>query len=253
METTLHRQLKQQYAESETQTEVRLGRYRIDACRDSELIEIQHGSLAAIRDKVQYLLSEGYSLRIVKPMIARRLLVGLSKKNGSEISRRYSPKRCELHDIFHELIYFTRTFPHPGLVIEVPLVHIEEWRYPGHGKRRRWRKNDFQVQDQFLVETIETHEFHTARDMANILPRPLPKPFHTGHLAKGLNVDRWTAQRIAYCLRHFGSVRQVGKQGNAVLYEVPPRGRIVKKRRAVKKRRRVVSQRPNTATRPSKS
>ena len=239
METTLHRQLKQQYAEHDSQTEVRLGRYRIDACRNSELIEIQHGSLASIRDKVRDLLSEGYSLRVVKPMIARRLLVRLNEKNGHEVSRRYSPKRCAVHDIFHELIYFTRTFPHPGLTLEVPLVHIEEWRYPGHGKRRRWRKNDYQVQDQFLVETMAAHEFRTARDMAATLPKDLPKPFHTGHIAEALQVDRSTAQRIAYCLRHFGSVRQVGKQGNTILYEIPPRGRFVKKRRTVKKRRAV--------------
>lgn len=239
METTLHRQLKQQFAENNAQTEVRLGRYRIDACRGDELIEVQHGSLSAIRDKIQNLLSDGYSLRVVKPLIARRVLVKLNKKGGKEISRRYSPKRCTILDVFHELIYFTRTFPHPGLVLEVPLVEVEEWRYPGHGKRRRWRKSDFQIQDQYLVSIESTHEFRTARDIAGLLPDSMPKTFHTGHIAKGLGIDRSTAQRIAYCLRHFGSIRQVGKQGNAILYEIPPRGRVVKKRRTIKKRRAV--------------
>ena len=250
METTLHRQLKQQFAENNAQTEVRLGRYRIDACRGDELIEIQHGSLSAIRDKVQDLLADGYSLRVVKPLIARRVLVRLNKKNGKEISRRYSPKRCTILDVFHELIYFTRTFPHPGLVLEVPLVEIEEWRYPGHGKRRRWRKSDFQIQDQYLVSTGNTYEFRTARDIGKLLPDSLPKTFHTGHIAKGLDIDRSTAQRIAYCLRHFGSIRQVGKQGNAFLYEIPSRGRLVKKRRTVKKRRAVVAAAKETTAKP---
>ena len=47
----------------------------------------------------------------------------------------------------------------------------------------------------------------------------MPQPFHTGHLAESLRVDRWSAQRIAYCFRQTGAVLQVGKQGNARLYE----------------------------------
>jgi hypothetical protein len=220
METTLHRQLKQQYAGDDSQTEVRIGSFRIDAVRDDELIEIQHGSLAAIRDKVERLLANGHPLRIVKPMIARRLLVRLARKSGREVSRRYSPKKCTLFDIFHELIYFTRVFPHPGLILEVPLIHVEEWRYPGHGRRRWRRENDFQVQDQFLGKTIANHEFRTAHDMTRILPTNLPIPFHTGQLAESLGINRSTAQRVTYCLRNFGSITQVGKQGNALLYQI---------------------------------
>ncbi len=223
METTLHRQLKQQYALDESQTEVRVGTFRIDAIRGDELIEIQHGSLAAIRDKVQRLLADDHVLRIVKPMVARRLLVRLARKNGREVSRRLSPKKCSILDLFHELIYFTRVFPHPGLILDVPLVHIEEWRYPGHGRRRWRRRDDFQVQDQFLVETVKTHEFRTAQDMAGILPETLPSPFHTGHLAESLGIHRSTAQRVTYCLRHFGTLKQIGKDGNALLYQVASR------------------------------
>ena len=43
-------------------------------------------------------------------------------------------------DLFEELVHFTRVFPHPRLTLEVVLVEIEEWRYPGHGRRRRWRR-----------------------------------------------------------------------------------------------------------------
>ncbi|HEX5102455.1 MAG TPA: hypothetical protein VFV87_01505, partial [Pirellulaceae bacterium] len=60
METTLHRQLKALYAGPEARTEERLEGYRIDAVRSipggglrgRQLVEIQHGSLAAIRDKI---------------------------------------------------------------------------------------------------------------------------------------------------------------------------------------------------------
>ena len=51
METTLHQQLKRRYAQDDDSTEVVLGKYRIDAIRDDELIEVQCASLSAIRDK----------------------------------------------------------------------------------------------------------------------------------------------------------------------------------------------------------
>jgi hypothetical protein len=52
-----------------------------------------------------------------------------------------------------------------------------------------------------------------------LLPRTLPRPFHTGHLAEGLGVERWIAQRMAYCLREMGAVQSVGKLRGAWLYE----------------------------------
>ena len=121
-------------------------------------------------------------------------------------------------DLFDELIHFTRVFPHPRLTLEVPLVEVEEWRYPGHGRRRRHRDGDFQVEDQKLVEIRSQHTLHSIADLAALIACPLPQPFHTAHLAAGLEIPRWLAQRIAYCLHKTGAARQVGKERNAWLY-----------------------------------
>ena len=111
------------------------------------------------------------------------------------------------------------SFPHPNLVLEVPLVFIEEWRFPGHG-RRRWRRDkDHQVEDQKLVEIDDVHHFETERDLADLVPADLPQPFDTGHIAAKMNIHRSTAQQIAYCLRETGAIQTVGKMGNALLYE----------------------------------
>lgn len=224
METSLHRQLKDIYAGEAGETETTLGQYRIDAVRDDLLIEIQHGGLAAIRDKIRALLKKREVL-VVKPIVARKLIVKQDKKAGKVVSRRKSPKQGVLLDLFHELVHFTNVFPHKRLTLEVPLVEIEEHRYPGHGRRRRWRKNDFVVEDQSLLEIQEVHTFETIHDLLKLMPAGLPKPFDTGQLAAGLEVDRWVAQRIAYCLRKTGAARQVGKRGNALLYELKRRRR----------------------------
>ncbi|HZZ71277.1 MAG TPA: hypothetical protein VFE24_03435 [Pirellulales bacterium] len=217
METSLHRELKAIYAGDAAQTEVRLGRFRIDAVVDDELVEVQHGSLAAIRDKIAALLRK-HHVRVVKPLVVRKTLIKRAKAGGRVIERRASPKRAVLWDLFHELIYFTRVFPHRRLTLEVPLVEVEEWRFPGHGRRRRWRRSDFEVEDQKLVAVTGEHVFRTAGDLTALLPHTLPCPFHTGDLAHAAEINRFTACRIAYCLRKMGAVEPIGKRGNAVLY-----------------------------------
>jgi hypothetical protein len=218
MESSLHRELKQIYADRGACVEAKLDQYRIDVICDGQLIEIQHGSLSAIRAKVQHLL-KSHRVLVVKPIIRRKRLVKQDGRGGPIISRRLSPKQGNLIDLFDELIYFTRVFPHRNLALEVPLVDIEEWRYPGHGRRRRRRKQDHQVEDQKLLKLHRIHRFHSAADLLQLVPQELPAPFHTGHLAAKMQIARWVAQRIAYCLRHMGAFEEVGKQGNVRLYQ----------------------------------
>jgi hypothetical protein len=218
METSLHRDLKRLYADPENaQIEVRRGRYRIDAICGTELVEIQHGSLAAIRDKVRALLAD-HHVRVVKPIVAAKLLVKRSHARGPVIERRASPKRETLRALFDELVYFTKVFPHPRLTIEAVLVEIEEWRYPGHGRRRRWRANDFVIEDQKLSVVLDSCRIASASDLRKLLPSDLPARFQTADLAAALSVPRHVAQRIAYCLRETGAARQVGKTGNSLIY-----------------------------------
>lgn len=229
METSLHRALKEHYAGSGAQTEVRLGSFRIDAVVDGRLVEIQHGSLAAIRDKIRQLLTE-HRVLVVKPIVARKVIVKQrsGEAAGSKVraaGRRLSPKRGTLWDLFDELVYFTRVFPHPRLEVEVVLVEIEEWRTAGHGWRRRWRRNDHVVVDQKLTAILDKRRVATAAELWRMLPPGLPARFHTGDLAQLLSVRRYLAQRIAYCLRHCGAIRQVGKSGNALLYQACKRRR----------------------------
>ncbi|MCP3695202.1 MAG: hypothetical protein GY917_23595 [Planctomycetaceae bacterium] len=230
METTLHRQLKALYADDQSQQEVPLDNYRIDVVRGGVLVEIQLGAIGAIRDKLRKLL-ENHKVLVVKPIIVRKHLVKLDGPDGSLVSRRRSPKRGNLMTLFDELVYCTRLFPHPNLCIDVPLIEMEEFRFPGHGRRRRHRDNDFQIQDQSLLSVESIERFATAADLANLVPKTLPKTFHTGHLAEAIGQSRKKAQQVAYCFRHMKITKQVGKEGNAILYRFrSPRDRKRRKR-----------------------
>jgi hypothetical protein len=222
METSLHRELKRRYAPSEAKTEVAVDGYRIDAVSRGRLVEIQHGSLAAIRDKIARLLT-GHRVLVVKPIVRTKLLIKQAGPGGEALSRRMSPKRGTLLDVFEELVYFTRVFPHPRLALEVVLVDVEERRYPGHGRRRRWRANDHVVEDQALLAVGAGVRLRRAADLVKLIPGRLPREFHTRALAEACGVRRDAAQRIAYCLREMRAVEQIGKQGNALVYRLPRR------------------------------
>jgi hypothetical protein len=189
------------------------------------LVEVQLGSLAALRNKVRALLDDGHRVRIVKPLIAEKRLIRLDAPDGQIVSDRKSPKRETLIDLFQELVYFTKVFPHRRLELEIPLIDMEETRYPGHGRRRRWRENDFIVADQRLLAVREVQTIKRAVDLLRLLPAVPPQQFDTGVLAESLQVRRNVAQRVAYCLRECGAAKVVAKSGNAWVYRLTRRPR----------------------------
>ena len=146
-------------------------------------------------------------------------------------SRGAEPQAGQALDIFEELVYFTRVFPHPRLTIEVVLVEVEEWRYPGHGRRaaggETTRSSPIRNWSRSARSSARTGGRSDRTDS-----RQTAGQFHTGHLAELAGIPH-VAQRIAYCLRKMKAVEQIGKQGNALFYRLPTR-----RRRSPARRRR---------------
>lgn len=217
MATSLHNQLKLHYVEDTSRHEVDLGNYRIDAIdADDRLIEVQCASLLAIRDKVRD-LTQTHKVIVVKPLVARKKLLKKARRNGKVVSRRYSPNRETLANVFEELVHFTKAFPHPNLQLDVLLTEQEEVRVPA--KRKTWRRKH-SVQDRTLIEVMETHSLTSAADLWTVLNLDVPDLFTTADLAAGGDMPRWLAQKAAYCFREMNYIEACGKQGNAIQYRV---------------------------------
>ncbi|MBX3420613.1 MAG: hypothetical protein KF752_03555 [Pirellulaceae bacterium] len=223
METSLHQQLKLLYARDASQTEVVIGGFRIDAIAASgELVEIQHGSLAQLRDKTRRLLSPGsqHRLRIVKPLVARKRVTTLIKRDGPVQRSRMSPKSCDWLDVFVELVYFTSAFPHKRLTLDVLLIEAEEFRVDR--QRRRHRGKNYCTLDIQMNEVVQSIELRTIGDLLNRLPfDELANPFNTAQLAVAVGRPRWLAQKIAYSLRLMGGLQCVGRNRHGQLYQLP--------------------------------
>jgi hypothetical protein len=216
METTLHRQLKSLYAEDSAACEVRMGSYRIDAVQPNRLVEIQHGSLSAISQKIRCLLKQNHNVLVVKPLAARKLLVKRRRRGGRVLSRRYSPSRASVFDLFQDLVHFVKVFPHPRLSLEVLMTEQEEHRLPPLARQRR--RKGYRIQDRVLQSIHSRLPLQTAEDLRKMLPSGIEQPFSTANIAVAVDIPLWLAQKMAYCLRETGAIEQTGKRGNALLY-----------------------------------
>jgi hypothetical protein len=215
METSLHRSLKERYATGgDGRAEVRVREYRIDAIDDTgRLVEVQSGPLGPLGGKLCRLLPD-HRVRIVKPVVLRRRVVRRLRPDGPDLSARSSPKRGALHDVFDDLLGVVRVFPHSNLDIEILGVAIDEVRTP------RRRRPGYAVADRRLGEICSTATLARAEDLWALLPEDCDgrAPFTTFDLAERLGRPPWFAQRVAYCLRHTGAARVIGKVGNRIVY-----------------------------------
>jgi hypothetical protein len=233
METSLHRQLKSLYSAEPESQEVRVDSFRIDAVHQGRLIEIQQGSLGAIRPKIRRLL-EQHEVIVVKPLAARKLLVRRKRAGGAVVSMRHSPRRETIADLFADLVYFVDVFPNPRLTLEVVLTRQEEHRVPA--RKRWWRGPDFRVTDRLLVGIESRVTLKNTADLLRLLPEGLGESFTTAEIARLAPMPRWLAQKMAYCLRKMGAIEPLGKRGNSWLYRAVPIAVP-----AVKRRRRAAS------------
>lgn len=217
METTLHRQLKALYSTGESSQEVAIDGYRIDAIAKNTLVEIQYGSLGAIRDKIRSLVQR-HQVLVVKPLAARKYLITRKGKGRKAATSRYSPNKAGFHHLFEDLVHFTTVFPHPNLTLEVVLTEQEEHRIPI--LKRRMRSKGYKVEDRLLRHVQGRLQLRTHADLIALIPEGLPDEFSTTQLATGADIPRWLAQKMAYCLRTTGTAEVVGKTGNSLLYRV---------------------------------
>jgi hypothetical protein len=214
-ESPLHAGLKSWYARPGDQLEVEVEGFIVDIVRDGLLIEIQTRNLSSLKHKL-HVLADDYPVRLVYPVPRDKWIVKLAEDGASVQSRRKSPKRGQIEDLFRELVSLPKLLAHPNFSLDVLLIQEEEFRrYDGS---RAWRRRGWVTHERRLLTVLERKRFNTPADLAELLPPDLAEPFTTSDLAVAIARPRRLAQQMAYCLRKIGRIEVVGKQGNAILY-----------------------------------
>ncbi|MBC8478737.1 MAG: hypothetical protein ISR91_06645 [Candidatus Delongbacteria bacterium] len=216
-EKSLHASLKEWYRRPGDRLEEPLDGFFIDILRGDHCVEIQTGNFSAIRRKLWQLL-EQHPVRLVYPIAIEKQIVRLDSDGVTQLSRRRSPRRGTLLDLFNQLIYAPSLLQHDNFTLEILLIREEELRQHQPGKH--WRRQGWGVVEHRLLEVVESRVFQQPVELLELLPPGLPGTFTTADLAAGLKRPRALTQKLAYCLRSLDLIRLTGKSGNALLYEL---------------------------------
>lgn len=213
-EKALHASLKSWYTQPGDQIEVKVDGYVIDIVQKDLLVEIQTGNFASIKTKLKKLL-DSHRVRLIYPLALEKWIVKLPSANSKSITRRKSPKKGRVEDLFWEMVSIPQLMANRSFSLEVLMIREEEERkFVG---KRKWRSRGWATVEHRLLDVVEQRLFETPADWLLLLPPNLDS-FTAKDLAKSLEIRPPLAQRMAYCFRKANLINLIGKRGRAHLY-----------------------------------
>jgi hypothetical protein len=216
-EKPLHASLKEWYARPGDRFEVSVDGYVIDIVRDGLLLEIQTSGFASIKSKLIDLV-RAHRVRLVYPIAKEKWIIKPARDNEWGETRRKSPKRGRVEDLFWELVSFPQLLANPNFSLDVLLTKQEEVRrYDG---KRGWRRKGWVTEERRLLGVVDRVLFEEPADWRALLPESLGESFTASDVAGAMDISRSLAQKIAYCLRKARVIELIGKQGRANSYEI---------------------------------
>jgi hypothetical protein len=217
-EGSLHAALKARYAAIVTgaRVEAAVDGFIVDVAGQDELVEIQTGSFASARRKLERLVASHHVV-LVYPIPIEKWLVRVDA-DGVVLRRRRSPKRGLALDLFDELVHIPGLLADPNFRIELPLIREEEIRGPiPEGARYRYRREWWRL-DRRLLDVVETRRIDTPADLLCLLPSDLPVPFTTADIVALTGRSKRLAMRAVYCLERSGAITRLGRRGRLAAY-----------------------------------
>jgi len=214
-ESSLHRALKFRYSGIEGATETLEGGYVCDGrTEDGELVEVQTGSFGPLKEKVKKLCGQN-KLRISHPIVALKYLE-LYDDSGRLVSRRKSPKKGNIWNVFDALVYAPLLPLEKNLSIELAVVEVIEKRVDdGKGS---WRRKGVSIADRHLGAWRESFVLSRLKDYNQFVPFKKNEKFTVRDLAKKAGIDVSLARKTLYVLRKMNAVKEAGKLVNALVY-----------------------------------
>jgi hypothetical protein len=216
-EKPLHASLKEWYAQPGDRFEVPVDGFVIDIVRDDLLLEIQTGNFASIKSKLATLVCT-HRVRLIYPIAQEKWIVKQAKDNSNGVTRRKSPKKGRVEELYRELLRFPHLIMNPNFSLEVLLIREEEERrYEG---KRKWRRRGWGIEERRLLEVVDRRVFEEAADLKAHIPETAGESFTAKDLAEATDISTKLAQKMVYCLRTVNVIEFTGKQGRANLYRL---------------------------------
>ena len=229
-ESNLHNSLKILYQEIyEGNVEVEQDGHVYDiVTKNGNVIEIQTKNLAKLLPKILDTIEKGHNVKLVHPIpLINR--IELKDEDGTLISKRKSPKKGCIYDIFRELTGIYPLITNPHFSLEIVEIEMTEERVrttePVQSKngRRRFRRNWLKTGKR-LDAIINTRRFSKPKDYLKLLP-PLTEPFCAKDMKTAFdkmpNIPKSTidSHLIIWVLYHTGLIEQTEIKGRTKYYK----------------------------------
>lgn len=215
-EHSLHSEIKKVYSLPNDAFEVKLGNYVIDILRGNLVIEVQTKNFSAIKNKLQT-LTKTNKVRLVYPLPEKKWIIQVDK-NAKILSKRKSPRKGKLTDIFKELVKIPHMLNEDNFSLEVLFVDEEEVRCnDGKGS---WRRRGISIKERRLIKVNNQLLFQNKQDYLKILPENLNDSFTNKDLAKIAKIPVGVARQITYCFRISGFIQVAEKKGRALIFKI---------------------------------
>jgi len=218
-ERALHLEIKKVYSLPGDQFEVKLDNYIVDILRGQLVIEVQTKNFSAIKGKLET-LTEKHKVRLVYPLTERKWITYFTKENVV-MSKRRSPKKGKLADLFRELVMIAHIVGDANFSLEVFLIDEEEIRC--NDGRGSWRRRGASIKERRLLQVNSRILFKNKTDYLKILPDGLNQVFTNKELSELGKIPLRTARQITYCLRKSGAIILAPKLGRELAFQLPPK------------------------------
>ena len=214
-EHSLHSEIKKVYSLPGDLFEVKLDNYIADILRGELVIEVQTKNFSALKEKLQTLVKT-HQVRLVYPLPEKKCITHITKE-GTKVSKRQSPKKGKLTDLYRELVRIPDMPGEDNFSLEVLFIDEEEIRCDdGKGS---WRRRGVSVKERRLVKVNNRLLFQNKSDYLKILPDNLNEIFTNKEFAKSAKISARTARQITYCLRKSGFIRTTEKKGRELYFQ----------------------------------
>jgi hypothetical protein len=218
-ESSLHNSLKNYYA-GLGKTETSRAGYVCDAIgTDGEAIEIETSHFSSLKKKIPALAKSG-KVRLIYPVIVKKT-IELYGPDGILLSRRKSPKKGSVWDIFDELVHAPELLKLKNLTVEIIYVDAIERRCnDGKGS---WRRKGVSIVDRILEKQPKAiNENLILKKKADWLKQFLPfrDDISTKTLSEAANIRSDKAMHAIYTFRKAGFLEKKHKQGRSWVYRI---------------------------------
>lgn len=214
-EGILHSTIKHYCQPDLTMHEVKYKGFVCDAISENGIIEIQTSSFNRLRRKLAVLLEEK-DVTIVYPIFSLKYILMLDGETGEVLSRRRSPKKDTIFEVFRELYKIRSFLSNPRLSLKIISFEAEEYRLKCE-KTFKNRKGYIRLERVPLDITGETY-IRGAQEYRLFVPDDIPNNFDSGEFSKYAKVTRSVASKALLILTELGAIERIGKRGRSYLY-----------------------------------